>query len=446
MKKFYKHWFTLVELIVVISILAVLSTVAFVSFRWYSQNTRDAVRVSDMKSLETAFDLYILNNSKYPKPDDYINITASGTILNFQWVAWESVLWTIGVYWWWKDPSDSSFYTYVTNSYLNKYQILWFMEESLNTWIINSTYADWYNDKFPVTLWSDLWVILNSIDNTPINLLETSVNISNNLNNYKLINNNSEIVWDWNTIFKNIYNNRKDLFNNKDLAQYDTDLLGYWDMETLINSVWVDYIEDLSWNWNLWECVNYNTTVNCWGVSWPIFSEWIIGKSLKFDWIDDFFRVTSLYDVNFPTVWSLNFAIKSPLSSQSQKSIFDNYNNSRDHIFIRSYNVWYSMQTTFQSSPLNKYVFNANSSPDESIYTNISISWDEDRNAKFYLNWELITETTFPDNWIVTQQNFIFFWAPSWSFNLSGNLDEVRLYNKVLSETEVENIYNYQNN
>jgi hypothetical protein len=217
-------------------------------------------------------------------------------------------------------------------------------------------------------------------------------------------------------------------------------------METLINSAWIDYIADLSWNANLWECVDYNTTVNCWGISWPIFSEWTVGKSLKFDWIDDFFRVSSLDNLNFPIIWSLNFSIKSPLSSQSQKSIFDNYNNSRDHIFIRSYNVWYSMQTTFQSGLLNKYVFNINSSPDESIYTNISISWDENRNAKFYLNWELITETTFPDSWTVTQQNFIFFWAPSWNFNLNGNLDEIRLYEKVLTDTEVKNIYNYQSN
>jgi hypothetical protein len=319
------------------------------------------------------------------------------------------------------------------------------MEETSNITIIKPLFANWYLNKYPVTLGDQLWILLNDIDNTPINLLENSVDIINSLNNYKLINNNNnQIVWNWEVIYKNIYNSRKDLFNNKDLAKYDNELLGYWDMETLSNYAWVDYIDDLSWNWNLWECVNYDTTVNCWGISWPIFWKWIIGQSLSFDWIDDFFRVPDLYNENFPTIWSLNFSIKSPLSSQSQKSIFDNYNNSRDHIFIRSYNVWYSMQTTFQSWPLNKYVFNANSSPDESIYTNISISWDEDRNAKFYLNGELIKETTFPDNWTVTQQNFIFFWAPSWSFNLNWNLDEIRLYNKVLSDIEVENIYNYQ--
>jgi len=439
-------WFTLVELIIVISILAVLTTVAFVSFKWYSQSSRDSVRVSDMKSIETALDLYILKNSKYPKPDDNVNITASGIILNYQWVAWDSVLWTIWVYWWWKDPSLDTFYTYLTNSYQNKYQLLWFIEDNSNVSIVNSTYANWYADKYITILGDDLWVLLNDIDNTPINLLENSVDIINSLSNYKLVNSNVEIIWDWNTIYKKIYNSRKDLFNNKDLAQYDNDLLGYWDMETLINSAWIDYIADLSWNANLWECVDYNTTVNCWGISWPIFSEWTVGKSLKFDWIDDFFRVSSLDNLNFPIIWSLNFSIKSPLSSQSQKSIFDNYNNSRDHIFIRSYNVWYSMQTTFQSGLLNKYVFNINSSPDESIYTNISISWDENRNAKFYLNWELITETTFPDSWTVTQQNFIFFWAPSWNFNLNGNLDEIRLYEKVLTDTEVKNIYNYQSN
>jgi hypothetical protein len=37
-----------------------------------------------MKSIETALDLHILKNSKYPKPDDSINITASGIVLNYQ--------------------------------------------------------------------------------------------------------------------------------------------------------------------------------------------------------------------------------------------------------------------------------------------------------------------------------------------------------------------------
>lgn len=48
-----KKAFTLVELIVVITILAILSTIAFISLSWYQVDARDAKRASDIKSLET---------------------------------------------------------------------------------------------------------------------------------------------------------------------------------------------------------------------------------------------------------------------------------------------------------------------------------------------------------------------------------------------------------
>ena len=48
--------FTLVELIVVITILAILWTIAFISFAWYSKNSRDSVRIADMNNIEKIFE------------------------------------------------------------------------------------------------------------------------------------------------------------------------------------------------------------------------------------------------------------------------------------------------------------------------------------------------------------------------------------------------------
>jgi len=37
-----------------------------------------------MTAIEKQLSFYILKDNKYPEPDDKINITASGTIINYQ--------------------------------------------------------------------------------------------------------------------------------------------------------------------------------------------------------------------------------------------------------------------------------------------------------------------------------------------------------------------------
>ena len=52
--------FTLVELIVVITILAILWTISFISLQWYSMRSRDSVRISDIKNIITNLELFKL--------------------------------------------------------------------------------------------------------------------------------------------------------------------------------------------------------------------------------------------------------------------------------------------------------------------------------------------------------------------------------------------------
>jgi len=47
-----KRAFTLVELIVTITILAILWTIGFISLQWYSQDARDATRLSDIWNIK----------------------------------------------------------------------------------------------------------------------------------------------------------------------------------------------------------------------------------------------------------------------------------------------------------------------------------------------------------------------------------------------------------
>lgn len=65
MKKL-KKGFTLVELMVVITVIAILMTIAIVSFTRIQKQARDTKRKADVRTLETALQAYYTENQAYP--------------------------------------------------------------------------------------------------------------------------------------------------------------------------------------------------------------------------------------------------------------------------------------------------------------------------------------------------------------------------------------------
>ncbi len=61
-----KKGFTLIELLVVIAIIALLSTLAVVALGNARQKSRDAKRLSDVKQVQTALELYFTDQNGYP--------------------------------------------------------------------------------------------------------------------------------------------------------------------------------------------------------------------------------------------------------------------------------------------------------------------------------------------------------------------------------------------
>jgi len=165
MQKIKKSAFTLVELIVVITILAILWTIAFISLQWYSRDARDATRTADLWNIKTSLELFSLKTWKYPSPDNFSTITYSGWTEDvwYQWVVWDIVTTNL------KslnekplDPLTNDPYTYsVTNSY-KEYEVLALYEWSVAyNPIINQTNAA-TTTLTPKIVWNYNWVFVRT--------------------------------------------------------------------------------------------------------------------------------------------------------------------------------------------------------------------------------------------------------------------------------------------
>ena len=78
----YKKGFTLLELLVVISIISLLATLALAQINNARENTRDARRKSDLRQIFTALELYYDDYNLYPRNNGWIHCstyTNSGT-------------------------------------------------------------------------------------------------------------------------------------------------------------------------------------------------------------------------------------------------------------------------------------------------------------------------------------------------------------------------------
>jgi type II secretion system protein G len=60
--------FTLIEMLVVVAIIGILATILAANFNEARQNSRDKVRMSELKELQLALEMYKAQNGRYPAP------------------------------------------------------------------------------------------------------------------------------------------------------------------------------------------------------------------------------------------------------------------------------------------------------------------------------------------------------------------------------------------
>ena len=138
-----KKAFTLVELIIVVTILSILATIWFISFSQYWMNARDTVREVDFKTIIKGLELYKWLNGEYPTPDEATEVE-NGWLNKekFQWLIewkiWVEMskklkMWVIP-----KDPQTKKEYPYIVTEDRQNYIIRIEKEnwEELSVWWI----------------------------------------------------------------------------------------------------------------------------------------------------------------------------------------------------------------------------------------------------------------------------------------------------------------------
>ena len=168
--------FTLVELIVVITILAILWTIAFISVQSYSANARDSVRIANLTNIDKGLAFLQAKDWQLPHPTGNITtITASGATVMIQWeISQATAEWLLKISGQISDPIDWTLPIYSVTADRTKFQVAMFLEaENLTTHqVLRTSYAaDW---KALITKWDKIWVILNT-DETAINQTSTPV-------------------------------------------------------------------------------------------------------------------------------------------------------------------------------------------------------------------------------------------------------------------------------
>ncbi len=136
-------WFTLVELVVVITILIILSAISFISYQKTITDARNATRNTDMSNIKMSLKNHKLKNGWYPNPWSSFDITNSWVIIK-QWLLNDWV-YTMELD---KKPTDPLFktqnYLYSITSNKQFFQVAMSLEDEavLNDyWLI--AYVDW---------------------------------------------------------------------------------------------------------------------------------------------------------------------------------------------------------------------------------------------------------------------------------------------------------------
>lgn len=433
--------FTLVELVVVITILAILGTIGFISLDGHSAKSRDADRISDLANLAKGLDVLAAGGGTYPQPDaNVVTLTASGTTIGYQGYIGANAMRAIRFGGKGQDPLNGEFYTYSTNVAGNKYQLLGLLETSDSPGVsfdgrwfgIETVNAQSYSTRIPLSKGFGLGILVGTGANAnePIQeQLTGSLDILSTNNSYTAVFTNRTTLTGTGMRLSGL----KTSFTQKnELAITDNSLVGYWDMETLMPD---GKMADLSGNGRNGTGMGGIAIGGSGGTGKS-------GNATYFDGVNDYIDLGT-FD---PATGDMT------LSFWLQKDVYRGVNGTEEIIAKRdgwlsdlSDHRWaFYIRGENKTLAYGRYGFEVVTSAPTKLNTwnHYAFTYSSGSLAKWYENGVLIgnnTAFTFANK---TNANIVIGRAGSVSGEyLIGKLDEIRIYNRSLQESEIQNLY-----
>ncbi len=163
------------------------------------------------------------------------------------------------------------------------------------------------------------------------------------------------------------------------------------------------------------------------------------GKAAALDGTN-FLEVSGLSGKKFPASGTLAFWVKGDFASQEFTELFDRYERSRPHLFLRGMRSPHGLQVVFQQ---NSYLFDRVSPIAEGEWNHIAVTWDTAaKQGALYLNGALSYSAPISDAaWVPSGQFFRIGGMGYSATAFRGVVDDVRLYGAPLRPEAIRDLY-----
>ncbi len=154
-----KNWFTVVELVVVMTVLILLATLSFLTVSGYPKDSRDATRLSNLNDIKSIIDLHVSKTWEYPAPNNAsFEVDESWVV----WAVWEFGSWVISqldtVRHLPLEPDTKKPYKYSLSKDGRTYRVTTFLEWKEEEFFVTNTMKEAHPDAITCTDLPLSWV------------------------------------------------------------------------------------------------------------------------------------------------------------------------------------------------------------------------------------------------------------------------------------------------